>query len=86
MLLELAKKFNKLDDSLGLFISTDGVLFTIEVRSSLVDGGFYSFTSTDIVEVVDRVENFYKSLLDCDRFDKLLDEVSNEPLEALTNG
>lgn len=84
MLFYLAEKFSNIDDDITLKVSSSNGTYSIGVMFG--EEEVYFFSSTDELEVVERVNGFYRALLDSDLFDRLMDEVSNQPLEVLTNG
>lgn len=84
MFIELVKRLSKLDDSLklSLNLTADGV-FTIAIEGTGYENDcYYSYSSTDIVECYDKAKYFIECLSDSDMFDKLVNEISNELLEA----
>ena len=81
MIFELTKKLEELDGSLSLKVSTEGNITCIEVISDII-GTMYSFSSTDRLEVYTKVSRYIDCLKDYDKFEELLREVTDEPLEV----
>lgn len=81
MIFELTKLLEKIDNSLSIKVSTEGSITCIEVESDII-GSLYSFSSTNRLEVFDKVRNYIGCLEDCDRFEQLIKEVSTEFLEV----
>lgn len=81
MIFELTKKLEELDGSLSLKVSTEGNITCVEVVSDII-GTMYSFSSTDRLEVYAKVLRYIDCLKDYDKFESLIKEVTNEPLEV----
>ena len=81
MIFELTKKLEEIDGSLSLKVSTEGSITCIEVVSDCI-GTMYSFSSTDRLEVYNKILNYIECLKDYDKFESLLKEVMDEPLEV----
>lgn len=81
MIFELTKKLEEVDGSLSLKVSTEGNITCIEVVSDII-GTMYSFSSTDRLEVYTKILRYIDCLKDYDKFESLLREVTDEPLEV----
>jgi hypothetical protein len=81
MIFELTKRLEKIDSDLAIQVATEGSITSIEVVSSIL-GTLYSFSSTDRLEVYTKVLRYIDCLEDCDKFEELLKEVMEIPLEV----
>lgn len=83
MLLEFAERLGKIDSSLSLRLRYGKGILTIEVYNEVL-GDIYTYSSTSILDVYNRVDKFISCLEDKDSTSlfKLLDEILNEPLEV----
>jgi hypothetical protein len=81
MIFELTKRLEKIDSDLAIQVSTEGSITSIEVVSSVL-GTLYSFSSTCRLEVYTKVLRYIDCLEDCDKFEELLKEVMEIPLEV----
>ena len=83
MLLEFAQRLGKIDSSLSLRLRYGKGILTVEVYNEGL-GDIYTYSSTSILDVYNRVDKFISCLEDKDStlLFKLLDEILNEPLEA----
>lgn len=81
MIFELTKRLEEIDSDLAIQVSTEGSITSIKVVSSIV-GTLYSFSSTDRLEVYSKVLRYIDCLKDCEKFEELLREVMEEPLEV----
>jgi hypothetical protein len=81
MIFELTKKLEEVDSSLSLKVSTEGNITCIEVVNDII-GTMYSFSSTDRLEVYTKVLRYIDCLEDCEKFEELLKEVMEIPLEV----
>jgi hypothetical protein len=81
MIFELTKKLEELDSSLSLKVSTEGNITCLEVVNDII-GTMYSFSSTDRLEVYTKVLRYIDCLEDCEKFEELLKEVMEIPLEV----
>lgn len=83
MLLEFAERLGKVDSSLSLRLRYGKGILTIEVYNEVL-GDIYTYSSTSILDVYNRVNKFISCLEDKDSTSlfKLLDEILNEPLEV----
>lgn len=83
MLLEFAERLGKVDSSLSLRLRYGKGILTIEVYNEGL-GDIYTYSSTSILDVYNRVDKFISCLEDKDSTSlfKLLDEILNEPLEV----
>lgn len=81
MIVQYAKDLGKLDSSLSIKINVVDNVFTMEVVSEEI-GTLYSFSSTSLSEVYKKILNYKDCLEDVDKFNSLLDEISNVPLEV----
>lgn len=87
MLFELARKLKAIDDNLSIAInlSKDNV-WTLSVDGMEVGEYLYSYSSTDLLEAINKIDNFIDCLTDNSKFEKLLSSILNEPLEVIGNG
>ena len=83
MLLEFAQRLGKIDSSLSLRLRYGKGILTVEVYNEGW-GDIYTYSSTSILDVYNRVDKFISCLEDKDSTSlfKLLDEILNEPLEV----
>ena len=83
MFLEFAQRLGKIDRSLSLRLRYSKGILTIEVYNEGL-GDIYTYSSTSVLDVYNRVDKFISCLEDKDSTSlfKLLDEILNEPLEA----
>ena len=83
MLLEFAQRLGKIDSSLSLRLRYGNGILTVEVYNEGL-GDIYTYSSTSILDVYNRVGKFISCLEDKDSTSlfKLLDEILNEPLEV----
>lgn len=83
MLLEFAERLGKIDSSLSLRLRYGKGILTVEVYNEGL-GDIYTYSSTSILDVYNRVDKFISCLEDKDSTSlfKLLDEILNEPLEV----
>ena len=83
MFLEFAQRLGKIDRSLSLRLRYGEGILTVEVYNEGL-GDIYTYSSTSILDVYNRVDKFISCLEDKDSTSlfKLLDEILNEPLEA----
>lgn len=83
MLLEFAQRLGKIDSSLSLRLRYGKGILTVEVYNEGL-GDIYTYSSTSILDVYNRVDKFIYCLEDKDSTSlfKLLDEILNEPLEV----
>lgn len=79
MLLKLVEDLGKIDSELSIKINIFNGIYSIDVITDDV-GSLYSFSSTSIEEVYDKIRNFKECLLDIEKFDKLFNEVKEEAL------
>ena len=84
MFIELVKRLRDIDDSLSLClnISKDNV-YTISIDGMESGGYLYSYSSTDIKECYNKVDYFIDCLDDNDKLIKLIEEITNVPLEVI---
>lgn len=76
----------KLPKGEGLYLKVgraDGITF-ITVASDIL-GDLYTFSSTNYVEVVDKVSNYIDSLTNYDKYEKLIDEINGCFEEEVVN-
>jgi hypothetical protein len=78
---ELAKRLNSIDNTLSLLINTDGNRFYLGVYSYGL-GEIYSYSSMDAEDSYKHVSNFIECMNNPDKFDKLIKEIEEEPLEV----
>lgn len=78
------EKFSEIDSDISLRISTSNGTYSVGVMFG--EEEVYFFSSTDKLEVIERVNGFYRALLDSDLFDRLQKEIEEEKFEVLTNG
>ena len=83
MLLEFAQRLGKIDSSLSLRLRYGKGILTVEVYNEGL-GDIYTYSSTSILDVYNRVDKFISCLENKDYTSlfKLLDEILNEPLEV----
>ena len=83
LLLEFAQRLGKIDSSLSLRLRYGKGILTVEVYNEEL-GDIYTYSSTSILDVYNRVDKFISCLEDKDSTSlfKLLDEILNEPLEV----
>lgn len=82
MLLDLARKFNSIDSDLSITISaSDEGIYTFGVRSSSM-GDLYTYSSTSASECYEKLLRFSECLEDSDKFDKLIAEIMEVPMEV----
>lgn len=81
MFTELLRKLRDVDEDLSLAInlSKDNV-YTISVDGMEMSGYLYSYSSTDLLEVINRVDNFIEALTDNEKFEKLLKDILEQPI------
>lgn len=84
MLFYLAEKFSNIDDDITLKVSSSNGTYSVGVMFG--EEEVYFFSSTDMLEVIERVNGFYKALLDSDLFDRLQKEIEEEKFEVVANG
>ena len=79
MLLEFAQRLGKIDSSLSLRLRYGKGILTVEVYNEGL-GDIYTYSSTSILDVYNRVDKFISCLEDKDSASlfKLLDEILNE--------
>ena len=80
MFFDLIKKFSSIDDCISLKVSYSNGVYGVDVLIGETE--VYSFSSTDKLEIINRIDNFYNYLMDSDLFDKLLSDIEKEPLEV----
>lgn len=80
MILDLIENFSKIDDGISLRLSYSNGVYCIEVMFGDVD--VYSYSTTDKLELVNKINNFYNCLLDSELFDRLMEDIEKEPLEV----
>ena len=83
MFLEFAQRLGKIDSSLSLRLRYGKGILTVEVYNEGL-GDIYTYSSTSILDVYNRVGKFISCLEDKDSTSlfKLLYEILNEPLEV----
>ena len=79
MFVELSKKLSNVDDSLGIVLNVRKNIFTIGVYSSYTDV-IYSFSSTNLLEAYQKVDNFIDCLRSSEKFDNLMREIEEEAI------
>lgn len=84
MLFYLAEKFGNIDEDITLKVSSSNGTYSVGVMFG--EEEVYFFSSTDMLEVIERVNNFYQALLDSDLFDRLQKEIEEEKFEVVANG
>lgn len=80
MLLDLIEKFSKIDEAISLQLSFSNGVYCIEVMFGDMD--VYSYSTTDKLELVNKINNFYHCLLDDELFDRLVSDIEREPLNV----
>ena len=83
MFLEFVQRLGKIDRSLSLRLRYGKGILTVEVYNEGL-GDIYTYSSTSILDVYNRVDKFISCLEDKDSTSllKLLYEILNEPLEV----
>jgi hypothetical protein len=83
MFVELAKKLKDTDSifKLSIYLSKDGV-YTLSVDAIDFDGEYYSYSSTSILECYEKIWNFIEALGDTDKFNELINDILNIPMEV----
>lgn len=82
MLLDLARKLNSIDSDLSITISaSNNGMVSFGVRSSSI-GDLYSYSSTSTPECYEKILNFIDCLEDNDKFDELINEILEVPMEV----
>lgn len=80
MLLDLIESFSEIDDGINLRLSYSNNVYCIEVMFGDID--IYSYSTTDKLELVNKINNFYNCLLDSELFDRLLEDIEREPING----
>lgn len=80
MLFDLIEKFSKIDEAISLQLSYSNGVYCIEVMFGDVD--IYSYSTTDRLELINKISNFYNCLLDKELFDRLVSDIETKPLEV----
>lgn len=80
MLLDLIENFSKIDDAISLRLSYSNNVYCIEVLFGDMD--VYSYSTTDKLELVNKINNFYNCLMDSELFDRLIKDIEREPLNV----
>lgn len=78
MLLELAKKVNKIDDELTLKAESNGDEITLAINYGAI-GELYSITTHDVFEAVNSVLDFLPFLKSPSEFIKFVEKILEEP-------
>ena len=83
MFVELARKLKDTDSNfkVSLNLSNEGV-YTLSVDAMDMLGEYYSYSSTSLLECYEKVWNFIEALGDTEKFNKLLNEILNIPMEV----
>lgn len=83
MIFELVRKLKAIDDNMAISInlSKDNV-WTLSIDNMDMGGYLYSYSSTDCLECIEKINTFIDCLQDNDKFDKLLSEILGEPFEV----
>lgn len=82
MILDLARKLNSIDSDLSITISaSDDGVYTFGVYSNTI-GYIYTYSSTNTSECYKKVLDFSECLEDSDKFDKLISEILEVPMEG----
>lgn len=83
MFVELARKLKDTDSNfkVSLNLSNEGV-YTLSVDAMDELGEYYSYSSTSLLECYEKVWNFIEALGDTEKFNKLLNEILNMPMEV----
>lgn len=82
MILDLARKLNSIDSDLSLTISaSNSGTVTFGVRSDYI-GDLYTYSSTSTSECYEKILNFIDCLEDSDKFDELVNEILEVPMEV----
>lgn len=80
MLLDLIENFSKIDEDISLNISYSNSVYTCSVYFG--DMEIYSYSTTDKLELMNKINNFYNCLLDNELFDRLVSDIVGEPLNV----
>ena len=78
MLLDLIENFSKIDEAISLRLSYSNNVYCVEVMFGDMD--VYSYSTTDKLELINKISNFYNCLMDSGLFDKLVSSIQSEPL------
>lgn len=83
MFVELARKLKDTDSNfkVSLHLSSEGV-YSLSVDAMDDIGEYYSYSSTSLLECYEKVWNFIEALGDTEKFNKLLHEIMNIPMEV----
>jgi len=79
MILALSKKLSSIDSELSIMVNVYDGITTIGVHHDVL-GDFYTFSSTNELEVFSRVNEFINSLDDGNKFFSFIREIEEEPL------
>lgn len=80
VLFDLIERFGKLDEGISLSVSYSNGVYCVEVMFGDVD--IYSYSTTDKLELINKISNFYSCLLDNELFDRLVSDIETKPLEV----
>lgn len=83
MIFELVRRLKAIDDNMAISInlSKDNV-WTLSIDNMDMGGYLYSYSSTDCLECIEKINDFIDCLQDNDKFDKLLSDILNDPFEV----
>ena len=82
MLLDLARKFNSISSDLSITISaSNSGMVSFGVHSDSI-GDLYTYSSTDVSECYEKLLRFAECLEDSDKFDRLITEIMEVPMEV----
>ena len=82
MLFELIRKLRDVDDELSIAInlSKDNV-YTLSIDGMEKGSYMYSYSSTDLLEAINKLDNFIDCLTNTEKFEALINEILDEPFE-----
>lgn len=83
MFVELARKLKDADSNLRLSLHLDEYgVYTLSVDTMDMVGEYYSYSSTSLLECYNKVYEFVEALGDSEKFNKLINDILNIPMEA----
>lgn len=81
MIEELLRELRDVDEDLSIAInlSKDGV-YTFSIDNMSIGNYLYSYSSTSILDCLDKIRNFITALTDNEKFEKLFEDILSTPL------
>lgn len=81
MIEELLRELRDVDEDLSIAInlSKDGV-YTFSIDNMEIGNYMYSYSSTSILDCLDKIRNFITALTDNEKFEKLFEDILSTPL------